>query len=134
MKKIYRKIVKRVFLSLLIASLSLISMATTYYVSNSGDDNNSGQSTKLPWETLNKVNTYTFLPGDSVLLKRGNIWREFILLQNSGNLAHRIVFSYYVLTQLQPGLIKAIIFGNRMQFLLQILIPVAVLGQVIFGL
>jgi hypothetical protein len=95
MKKIYRKIVKKLVPTLLMVCLCLISNATTYYVSNAGNDNNSGLTTTLSWKTLNKVSTSTFQPGDSILLKRGDVWREYILLKNSGNLANRITISNY---------------------------------------
>lgn len=69
--------------------------ATTYYVSNSGDDNNIGTTPKTPFKTLAKINALILKPGDNVLLKRGDTWREFINISNSGNYAHRITFSSY---------------------------------------
>ena len=51
-------------------------LATTYYVSPSGNDNNSGTSTGAPWKTLAKVNNTNFSPGDKILFQRGGEWRE----------------------------------------------------------
>jgi len=69
--------------------------AKTYYVSNSmGDDSWEGNSTH-PWQTLSKVNTETFNPGDSILFKRGDIWRETLLPNGSGNSTDPITFGAY---------------------------------------
>lgn len=48
---------------------------TNYYVSNLGDDEDDGKSKTTPWETIAKVNTMTFSPGDSILFKCGDVWR-----------------------------------------------------------
>ena len=45
----------------LISSLKLI--ASDYYVSTSGNDNNSGLSQALAWKTIAKVNSVTFSAG-----------------------------------------------------------------------
>jgi hypothetical protein len=44
---------------------------TTYYVSPSGDDSHDGKSPSTAWQTLGKVTSTTFQPGDSVLLAGG---------------------------------------------------------------
>ena len=56
--------------------------ATTYYVSTSGSDGNGGTSTSTPWQTIAKVNSALFQPGDSVLF------------QGSGTFSGALVFSY----------------------------------------
>jgi hypothetical protein len=64
------------------------STGTIYYVSNSsiGNDNNDGTDPNFPWKTINKVNTYqNFQPGDSILFRRGDIWREQLVVPESGN-------------------------------------------------
>jgi len=51
----------------------------TYYVSNStGNDDNDGLSPDTAWKTLQKVTRSENLlkPGDAVLFKRGDLWRE----------------------------------------------------------
>ena len=56
---------------------------TTYYVSNSGNDNfNSGTSPSSPFKTLDKVNSLTLNKGDGVLFKRGDVWRGKINMKN----------------------------------------------------
>lgn len=52
--------------------------AATYYVSNAGNDANSGTSPASSWKTIAKVNAKlpSLLPGDSVLLQSGSIFRD----------------------------------------------------------
>lgn len=50
---------------------------TTYYVSNTGKDTNSGKSATYALKTLAKVNTL-IQNGDIILLKRANLWNETI--------------------------------------------------------
>ena len=65
-------------LSGLIFSVVTVAHATTYYVSNAGNDANAGTSPVLPWRTIAKVNAKlpSLLPGDSVLLQSGGIFRD----------------------------------------------------------
>jgi len=49
--------------------------ATSYYVANNGNDANNGLTPTTAWQTINKVNTATFANNDSVLFKRGNVFR-----------------------------------------------------------
>lgn len=72
--------------------------ATKYYVSNStGDDlvGRDGKSEASAWKTISKVNGMTFLPGDSILFKKGDVWRETLTIPSSGNEGAYIVFSSY---------------------------------------
>ena len=50
-------------------------MGKTYYVSNSGSDDNDGLSENTPWKTTQKLNESEILPGSVVLFKRGDVWR-----------------------------------------------------------
>jgi hypothetical protein len=44
----------------------------TYYVdSENGDDNVNGLSPETAWQTIAKVNSIDFNPGDSILFRRG---------------------------------------------------------------
>ena len=49
-----------------------------YYIANDGDDNNNGRSAKYPWKTLARSYREGLQPGDVVLLKRGDLWREVL--------------------------------------------------------
>ena len=70
--------------------------ATNYYVSNSGNDNNAGTIAE-PWQTIDKVNTSMslFVPGDSILFKRGDVFRGQITVTVSGALNNPIIFGAY---------------------------------------
>jgi hypothetical protein len=59
-------------LQIVLALLCIFSAkATTYYVSPTGSDNNSGTSTASPWKTVTKVNGITFNAGDAILFAGG---------------------------------------------------------------
>lgn len=47
---------------------------TAYYVSNDGDDHNSGTNAETPWKTLDKVNQAGLDYGDAVFFRRGDTW------------------------------------------------------------
>src|SRR5579863_76439 len=81
---------------LLVPGLCGIAHATTYYVSSSaGSDANSGTSSSAPWKTLAKVNGQALQPGDSVLLRRGDIWNESLVPPSSGTSGSPITFDAY---------------------------------------
>lgn len=65
-----------------------------YYVSNSGDDNNSGTSLDAPWKTINKVNNFAFSAGDTIHFKKGDVWREQ-LVPRSGSAQGDITYTSY---------------------------------------
>jgi hypothetical protein len=70
--------------------------ASTYYVSSSvGSDSNAGTSSSAPWQTIGHVNGQTFLPGDSVLFKRGDVWNESLAPASSGSSGDPIAFDAY---------------------------------------
>lgn len=47
----------------------------SYYISNStGSDHNNGTSPNAPWKTLSRIRQETYHPGDSILLKSGDLW------------------------------------------------------------
>ncbi|ALJ05414.1 hypothetical protein APS56_09915 [Pseudalgibacter alginicilyticus] len=69
---------------------------TNYYVDNVlGDDNFSGISEVTAFKTLNKVNTIRFLPGDTILFKRGGQWSGIFRPQGNGKAGNRIVIGSY---------------------------------------
>ncbi|MFC2165498.1 right-handed parallel beta-helix repeat-containing protein [Acidobacteriota bacterium] len=56
----------------------------TYYVNASlGNDLNNGRSKTQAWRTLERIRTQSLKPGDTVLLKRGELWREHLALDKS---------------------------------------------------
>lgn len=72
-----------------------LSPAATYYVANAGSDAANGTSTSTPWQTIAHVNSQTFSPGDSVLLNRGDVWREQLQPGQNGSAGNPITFGAY---------------------------------------
>jgi hypothetical protein len=68
---------------------------TTYYVSTSGSDANSGCSTSAPWKTIAKVNATTFAAGNSILFQDGGSWTGELHPLGSGSSSSHIVISNY---------------------------------------
>ncbi|HEX2327524.1 MAG TPA: choice-of-anchor D domain-containing protein [Candidatus Angelobacter sp.] len=72
--------------------------ATTYYVSNSGSDNNNGTSASSPWKTVAKVVGFepSLRQGDCVLFQRGGVWNEQLSISNvHGSQSYPITFGNY---------------------------------------
>src|SRR6266702_1043167 len=55
---------------LFVAAPASGALATTYYVSPSGSDSNSGTAAS-PWQTVDRINRTLLVPGDSVLFQGG---------------------------------------------------------------
>jgi len=72
-----------------------LAFATDYYVSNSGNDNNNGLSTSNPWQTISKVNSMSFSPGDTIYFRAGDVWREQLTIPSSGSSGNPITFTRY---------------------------------------
>jgi hypothetical protein len=86
----------RTIFILMMLGLTEVASGTTYYVSSSlGNDANNGTSTATPWQTLGHVNGQTFQPGDSVLLRRGDVWNESLVPPSSGASGNPISFDAY---------------------------------------
>jgi uncharacterized protein (TIGR02145 family) len=66
-----------------------------YYVSTSGSNTNNGLSTGAPWQTIAKVNSTTFAAGDSILFKRGEVWREILVVPSNGTAVSYLTFGAY---------------------------------------
>lgn len=57
----------------------------TYYIDASGgNDANDGLTPQTAWKNISQVNIFDFQPGDSILFKRNETWRDQ-LLPKSGN-------------------------------------------------
>lgn len=68
---------------------------TTYYIKNTGNNSNSGLSDALAWQTISKVNSSSFSPGDAVLFNKGDTWRDTLIIPSHGTLGNPITFSNY---------------------------------------
>ncbi|WP_319480781.1 right-handed parallel beta-helix repeat-containing protein [uncultured Draconibacterium sp.] len=83
---------------LIVITLNFITFsvgATNYYVSASGDDGNSGTSESMAWNSLAKVSSTTFKPGDQILFRKGDIFYGKLHLKGSGTSASPIKVGAY---------------------------------------
>ena len=92
---IHRKGTSNFLFCFLFLFFTYFSNAKTYYVSNSGKDFHTGLSEEQAWATTLKVNSSNFKPGDSILFKKGDVWRERILFPSSGTDSNHIIISSY---------------------------------------
>jgi hypothetical protein len=74
---------------------SLFSSATVYYVSNVGNDALDGKTESTAWRTISKINSQLFSPGDIIMFRKGDTWRETLIVSSSGNSTSPITFSNY---------------------------------------
>ena len=71
-------------------------MSTTYYVSPSGNDANSGTSTSSPWKSIAKVNAESLSAGDQVLFQGGQSFSGTVKrTSGNGTAASPIVIGSY---------------------------------------
>lgn len=91
-------------LRLMIVALALapLSEGTTYFVSNAGNNFNKGTSSATSWASAPGMvgctatcSATTLQPGDSVLLKRGDMWRDELSVPRSGSMASAITIDSY---------------------------------------
>ena len=71
---------------------SILSQASVYFVSSSGNDMALGDESH-PWKTIQKA-ANTLIAGDTVFIK-GGVYKERVLVQNSGTNEQYIVFINY---------------------------------------
>jgi len=86
---------KKLFL-IIFLFVSISVHATTYYVSTSGNDSNSGLTSALAWKTCNMVSWgHTFVAGDNILFKCGDTWKENLYFPHGGSAGNNIVINSY---------------------------------------
>ncbi|MEA3467238.1 MAG: right-handed parallel beta-helix repeat-containing protein [Thermodesulfobacteriota bacterium] len=98
-----RKILSSIVSVVLFLSLGLFSttaFAVTYYVdATNGNDQNSGTTIEEPWKTFWRTvwtnNVIPVAPGDQVLFKRGETWREFLWATTKGTPENLITYGAY---------------------------------------
>lgn len=69
--------------------------ANFYIDAGDGNDSNNGRSPGKAWKSLDKVNGFKFIPGDSLLFKSGDSWLGQLRLNGSGSHSSPIVVSIY---------------------------------------
>ncbi len=79
------------------SALALGAHATNYYVSETGNDSNTGTSQSQAWRTIDRVNQviYNLQPGDQILFKRGGTYRGMLILGSSGTSSTPITVGAY---------------------------------------
>ncbi|HZH70871.1 MAG TPA: right-handed parallel beta-helix repeat-containing protein [Mariniphaga sp.] len=81
------------FLVLFLGFKSLL--ATNYYISSEGDDDNSGTSIENAWRSLERLNKLVPKPGDSILFRRGDSWEGSITVNMWGFEDKPLYFGVY---------------------------------------
>jgi hypothetical protein len=66
-----------------------------YVDSVAGNDSNSGTNISYPWQTLGKINNSTFIPGDTISLKRNSFFNQTLYMPSSGSSGRPITFTSY---------------------------------------
>ncbi|OJU10083.1 MAG: hypothetical protein BGN88_13775 [Clostridiales bacterium 43-6] len=102
MKDTLKRLFGSVLALVVLFSTSYLSVVTVYADTNSyyidsqnGSDNNTGKSADNAWKTFTNVNAATFLPGDKILLKRGNVFSGTLYPKGSGTAANPIIIGAY---------------------------------------
>jgi hypothetical protein len=85
-----------IFSTLIALIVSSNVSATTYYVSNNGNDALNGTTVGTAWQNISKVNSQNFSPGDSVLFQSDGIWRETLYIkQGASGIGKKIYYGRY---------------------------------------
>lgn len=105
-----KKIRVHTFILLLVLALyANFSYAITYYVSQVGDDSNSGDSMEKSWKTTARVNQHNFVPGDTISFKGGETFSGAIDIHlDYDNSEDYVVINSY-------GSAKATLFSDNNQ-------------------
>jgi hypothetical protein len=89
----------RKLLTILFLLITSIAGATDYYVSNTGNNSNTGLSDAQAWLNITKVNSVwnagSFAPGDHIYFKRGGAFYGTILVKESGSSGSPITIGAY---------------------------------------
>ena len=87
---------KKIIFIILSFFLSTNTDAQVYYVSSSqGSDLNDGLSIQSPFQSIEKLNSMQFNPGDSIYFKSGDYWEGMFWLKGSGSLNQPITVDVY---------------------------------------
>src|SRR3989344_2919178 len=97
MKMLKEKYYRRMLAVCALLFITAPSWAATYFVDATlgDDDARDGLSEANAWKSVAKVNATAFLPGDSILFKCGETWREQLVVPNSGAAGNPITFGSY---------------------------------------
>ena len=87
---------KKITLITLLTFILVNTKAQVYYVSSSqGNDLNNGLSIQSPFQSIEKLNSMQFNPGDSIYFKSGDYWEGMFWINGSGSDTQPIVIDVY---------------------------------------
>lgn len=92
-----KKLNEIIFLLIILAHAGCTShnQSKTYYISPSGNDNNTGLGKGNAWKSIERINQETFNPGDFILFKSGGTWNGNLSPLGSGERGNMITISRY---------------------------------------
>jgi hypothetical protein len=91
----FKIIIVFITLLFLLAFAPTLFSATYYVDATNGNDSRTGFSETMAWKTIAKVNRSGFKPGDQILFKRGDVWREQLTVPSSGSDGLPITFGAF---------------------------------------
>ena len=87
---------KHLLLMFCLFFISSVLIAKDYYINpGKGNDESDGLSKTKAWKSLNKVSSFTFLAGDSILFQSGEIFYEKLVLNGNGTAENPIFIGRY---------------------------------------
>ncbi|CAN5456958.1 hypothetical protein BH10BAC3_BH10BAC3_34120 [soil metagenome] len=88
---------KKIIFSIFLQAVVLVVYSNTYFISATGNDANSGLTIADAWQTIDKVNSFSFSPGDAILFQGGATFSGWINNNSlsNGTIANRITLSSY---------------------------------------
>ncbi len=88
---------KKFLIAFCLNTIVLCAGANNYYVSSTGNDANSGLNTSQAWASINKINSFSFAAGDSLLFEGGGIFTGWInnTSLSNGTVGDRITIASY---------------------------------------
>ncbi len=91
-----RRLLRPLIYGFLLSVPTISADAADYYVdATTGHDGNSGLAPDLAWQTLDRVNGFTFQPGDAVLFKANCTWTGQLHPGGSGSPQNMITIDMY---------------------------------------
>ncbi len=90
LKKIKRKTNRQNFILGLFLFVATSLQAKTYYVSATGNNSNTGLTEATSWQTISKVNSFSFATNDVILFKRGDVFYGSITVRQ-----HNLTYGSY---------------------------------------
>ncbi len=86
---------KFILITLSILILGYVKSQSYYVSSSEGSDQNDGLSIQYPIQTIEKLNSLVFNPGDSIFFKSGDYWQGMFWIKGSGSSINPIVVDVY---------------------------------------